>query len=141
MEWWISWRNHTSLQLYHEKRTELVWHFNWINHSKMAFWCTGGILLSNVNLRGTNSFHPWKKHDNYYYFFHAMSRNNMCLFTFAVVVTGIFGCFFSGITQTPLVQNQRKHSDMQMRKKQLLLFLKHVNNLEDKHQNKKKPHA
>ena len=61
----------------------------------------------------------------------------MCLFTFAVVVTGIFGCFFLGITQTPLVQNQRKHSNMQMRKNICYFFLKHVNNLEDKHQNKK----
>ena len=45
----------------------------------------------------------------------------MCLFTLAVV-TGIFGCFFLGITQTPLVQNQRKHSDMQMRKKIIVTF-------------------
>ena len=40
---------------YTMKKEQSSWHFNWINHSKMAFWCTGGILLSNVNLRGTNT--------------------------------------------------------------------------------------
>ena len=103
------------------------WHFNWINHSKMAFWCTSGILLSNVNLRGTNSFHPWKKHDIlvrkiHYYFFHAMSRNNMCLFTFAVVVTGIFVVSFWALLKHHLFRTKENTQICKWGKNKIVTF-------------------